>query len=333
MIRIPWIGPLIVVWPVVFVVSGLVWDGEPAGAQTVREVFEKVAPSVAVIRARGRDVDAGGRDALHRDRVGRADLGGRQGDDGGPRRARHGRDRGGVPRRRDGLGARGGVRAGGRPVAPAARSGAAGREGGADGRLQHDAGGRPGRHRGGAVRAELLAERGVHQRAVGAQHGLQDDAHGRVLPDRRRHQHRQLGRAHVQHEGRGHRDRQPQHLQGRGQRGAGLRGDGEHGQAAPAREAVVLGRPRRVLPDRRGGRSAEPAGESQRLHRQDGGEELTRRPDRPAREQDDREDRRAGGAPGGRHHPVGRGHLGGRRQPAKVRDAHGSPGLRARRSR
>ena len=30
----------------------------PAAAQTVREVFEKVAPSVVVIRARGRDVDA-----------------------------------------------------------------------------------------------------------------------------------------------------------------------------------------------------------------------------------------------------------------------------------
>src|SRR5262249_36944457 len=32
----------------------------PAAAQTVREVFEKVAPSVVVIRARGRDVDASG---------------------------------------------------------------------------------------------------------------------------------------------------------------------------------------------------------------------------------------------------------------------------------
>ena len=32
----------------------------PAGAQTVREVFQKVAPSVVVIRGRGRDVTAGG---------------------------------------------------------------------------------------------------------------------------------------------------------------------------------------------------------------------------------------------------------------------------------
>ena len=38
----------------------LFWPPGPAGAQTVREVFEKVAPSVAVIRARGRDVAAGG---------------------------------------------------------------------------------------------------------------------------------------------------------------------------------------------------------------------------------------------------------------------------------
>jgi serine protease Do len=40
--------------------SLLFWPSGPAGAQTVREVFEKVAPSVAVIRARGRDVEAGG---------------------------------------------------------------------------------------------------------------------------------------------------------------------------------------------------------------------------------------------------------------------------------
>src|SRR5688572_3654086 len=33
----------------------------PAGAQTVREIFQTVAPSVVVIRARGRDVAAGGR--------------------------------------------------------------------------------------------------------------------------------------------------------------------------------------------------------------------------------------------------------------------------------
>jgi S1-C subfamily serine protease len=41
-------------------ISALPWGAVPAGAQTVREVFEKVSPSVAVIRARGRDVTASG---------------------------------------------------------------------------------------------------------------------------------------------------------------------------------------------------------------------------------------------------------------------------------
>jgi S1-C subfamily serine protease len=41
-------------------ISALAWGPVPAGAQTVREVFEKVSPSVAVIRARGRDVTAAG---------------------------------------------------------------------------------------------------------------------------------------------------------------------------------------------------------------------------------------------------------------------------------
>lgn len=36
------------------------WGPVPAGAQTVRGVFEKVSPSVAVIRARGRDVTVSG---------------------------------------------------------------------------------------------------------------------------------------------------------------------------------------------------------------------------------------------------------------------------------
>src|SRR5262249_16651693 len=36
------------------------WCSEPAQAQTVRDVFQKVAPSVVVIRARGRDVGTGG---------------------------------------------------------------------------------------------------------------------------------------------------------------------------------------------------------------------------------------------------------------------------------
>jgi S1-C subfamily serine protease len=41
-------------------VSGLAWGPVTASAQTVREVFEKVSPSVVVIRARGRDVTASG---------------------------------------------------------------------------------------------------------------------------------------------------------------------------------------------------------------------------------------------------------------------------------
>ncbi len=45
---------------VALVVSALAWDARPAGAQTVHQVFQKVAPSVVAIRARGRDVMAGG---------------------------------------------------------------------------------------------------------------------------------------------------------------------------------------------------------------------------------------------------------------------------------
>jgi len=40
--------------------GALLWTPAPAAAQTVREVFEKVAPSVVVIRARGNEVSAGG---------------------------------------------------------------------------------------------------------------------------------------------------------------------------------------------------------------------------------------------------------------------------------
>ena len=42
------------------VASVLFCPSGPAGAQSVREVFQKVVPSVAVIRARGRDVAATG---------------------------------------------------------------------------------------------------------------------------------------------------------------------------------------------------------------------------------------------------------------------------------
>ena len=45
---------------VVILGAGVVGPSTPASAQTVREVFQKVAPSVVVIRARGRDVTTGG---------------------------------------------------------------------------------------------------------------------------------------------------------------------------------------------------------------------------------------------------------------------------------
>jgi serine protease Do len=52
-----WLGALL---SVVFVTSAPVVAPPPAEAQTVREVFQKVAPSVVVIRGRGRDVTASG---------------------------------------------------------------------------------------------------------------------------------------------------------------------------------------------------------------------------------------------------------------------------------
>ena len=51
---------LIVLWLAALAVSAVAWDAGPAGAQTVRQVFEQVRPSVVVIRARGRDVTASG---------------------------------------------------------------------------------------------------------------------------------------------------------------------------------------------------------------------------------------------------------------------------------
>jgi serine protease Do len=53
-----WLGALAL--GVVFVGGTLVVGPPPAEAQTVREVFQKVAPSVVVIRGRGRDVTASG---------------------------------------------------------------------------------------------------------------------------------------------------------------------------------------------------------------------------------------------------------------------------------
>jgi serine protease Do len=52
--------PPVGLWLALLVVFGLAWDARSVGAQSVREVFQKVAPSVVVVRARGRDVTAGG---------------------------------------------------------------------------------------------------------------------------------------------------------------------------------------------------------------------------------------------------------------------------------
>jgi serine protease Do len=51
-----------VVLPVMISAGVLLGAVRPVAAQTVRQVFEKVAPSVVVIRARGREVTAGGLD-------------------------------------------------------------------------------------------------------------------------------------------------------------------------------------------------------------------------------------------------------------------------------
>ena len=69
--------------------GALIWSPDPVAAQTVREVFEKVAPTVVVIRARGREVTTAASRALPRP-VRRPDLAGRPGDDGGARGAHHG---------------------------------------------------------------------------------------------------------------------------------------------------------------------------------------------------------------------------------------------------
>jgi hypothetical protein len=42
--------------------AGPMLIGVPASAQTVREVFQKVAPSVVVVRVRGRDVTISGQE-------------------------------------------------------------------------------------------------------------------------------------------------------------------------------------------------------------------------------------------------------------------------------
>ena len=53
-------GRVVIIWMAVLLCSTLSGDIKRAEAQTMRELFKKVAPSVVVIRARGRDVTAGG---------------------------------------------------------------------------------------------------------------------------------------------------------------------------------------------------------------------------------------------------------------------------------
>jgi len=56
--RCPWLGAFVL--STAFVGSLLVGGPAPAEAQTVREIFQKVAPSVVVVRGRGREVTASG---------------------------------------------------------------------------------------------------------------------------------------------------------------------------------------------------------------------------------------------------------------------------------
>ena len=235
----------------------LLWIPVSAPAQDMTQLFRKVSPSVVVIRAKGREVTATGQSRFNRDGIGRADLGRWQGHDGGPRRAHHGHDHRGVPGGRDGAG---------RVVAsePAADlsmlqldrvpPGVVVAKLGNSDKVQVGA---AGDRRRCPVRPELFHERGLDQRQLAAQHRLQVHATGRVLPNRRHHQHRELGRPNVRHGGRGDRPRQPQHLQERGQRRSRLRGDDQHRQAAPAHEEVVLERARRSAPLQRPGRPSE----------------------------------------------------------------------------
>ena len=106
---------------------------------------------------------------LRGDRLRRADLGGRQGDDGGPRRPRDGRDQRGVHRGRDRAGAGRRLRARRRPLAAPARSRARQRPRLSPRGFAHRPRGRPGDGRGRAVRARVLAERRLRQRPLAAE--------------------------------------------------------------------------------------------------------------------------------------------------------------------
>ena len=53
-------------WLAGLVTLAVAVDAVPADGQTVREVFQKVAPTVVVIKARGRDVTAQGQSGFAR---------------------------------------------------------------------------------------------------------------------------------------------------------------------------------------------------------------------------------------------------------------------------
>lgn len=55
-----WLRPLAGLGLGILIACTLVWHAGPVGAQSIREVFQKVAPSVVVVRARGRDVTTAG---------------------------------------------------------------------------------------------------------------------------------------------------------------------------------------------------------------------------------------------------------------------------------
>ena len=191
--------------------------------ETLNETYRRVSTSVVVIRARGQEVTAEGTVTLQGDRLGRADLAGREGGDRracGPDDGGHHR---GVPRRGAGARARHLLRAMGRHLDHPGLGGAARRHGGEARRLRPRRRRRSGLHRRRALRSELFAEPGGHQRAVGPQHGHQGLPAGRVLPDRRGDQYRQLRRADVHPGGRADRDHQPQHHEVGRERRARLR--------------------------------------------------------------------------------------------------------------
>jgi len=226
-------------WIAVVALLAIVAVDSVAAAQTAREVFERVAPSVVVIRARGRDVTAAGLTRFTETGSGVLVT-----SSGQVMTAAH------VVQTLDEISVEflGGETVRARVIAsePAADLSLLQLErmppGAAVATMADSNTVRVGDPVivGGAPYGLSHALRRPHQRAVAGQHRLSFDTARGVLPDRCRHQHRKLGWSHVRHAGERHRDRQPQHLEERRQRGPRLRGDAQHRPAATAREEVVL---------------------------------------------------------------------------------------------